>query len=260
MIDLNFSKEELGEARSNITAFIIDTVEAAGADGTVIGLSGGVDSALTAALAVEALGKERVRGLILPSEISSKENVEDAEELAELLEIEHEVLTIDPIVDALLETYGEAKGDKRAVGNASARIRAVLNYLVANHHNLIVLGTGNRSEILVGYYTKYGDGAVDCLPIGNLYKQQVRQMAEEVGVPYKIVNKTASAELWGEQTDEEEMGMSYDNLDTVLAMYINGGFSASATARALNLSEDTVERVREMSLASEHKRNMPPAP
>lgn len=260
MIDLNLSGEELEEARGHILTFISETVEGAGASGAVIGLSGGVDSALTAALAVEALGKTRVRGLILPSEVSSSENVDDAKELAEILGIEHEVLNIGPIMNSLLEAYPEAEGDRMAVGNASARIRAVLNYLVANHKDLIVLGTGNRSEILVGYYTKYGDGAVDCLPIGNLYKQQVRQMAEEVGVPDSIVNKTATAELWEEQTDEEEMGMSYDTLDAVLAMYVDGGFSSSATARALDLPGDTVEKVREMHRASEHKRNVPPAP
>ncbi len=134
----------------------------------------------------------------------------------------------------------------------------MLNYLVGNHEQALVLGTGNRSEALVGYYTKYGDGAVDCHPIAALYKQQVRQLAKHVGVPDDLAEKTASAEMWAGQTDADEMGMDYDTLDSILALHIDGGVPAAATADRLGVPLDVVETVREMYESSAHKRAMPP--
>ncbi|APW96829.1 NAD(+) synthetase [Halobiforma lacisalsi AJ5] len=260
MIDIRFSESELNRRRDHITAFIADRVDAAGADGAVLGLSGGIDSTLTAYLAVEALGPENVHGLVLPARVSGDENMSDAERVATDLEISYDVIEIEPIVDSLLSAYPDAEGDHVAVGNARARVRAVLNYLVANHENRLVLGTGNRSEAAVGYFTKYGDGAVDCHPIGNLYKAQVRQLARHVGVPEDLAAKTATAELWADQTDEEELGISYDTLDSILATHVDGPLSVAATARELEVDRETVEQVREMYERSEHKRSVPPAP
>ncbi|AGB33272.1 NAD synthetase [Natrinema pellirubrum DSM 15624] len=260
MIDLRFSESELERRHEHITSFIDDQVAAAGADGVVLGLSGGIDSTLTAYLAVEAIGTENVHGLVLPATVSSEENMSDAERVAQDLGISYDVLEVEPIVDAVLAAYPEAEGDREAVGNARARVRAVLNYLVANHEERLVLGTGNRSEAAVGYFTKYGDGAVDCHPIGNLYKGQVRQLARHVGVPEELAAKTATAELWADQTDEDELGISYDTLDSILATHIDGPLSVAATARLLEVDEDTVERVRGMYEGSAHKRTAPPAP
>ncbi|AXR79167.1 NAD+ synthase [Natrarchaeobaculum sulfurireducens] len=260
MIDLRFSEAELEQRRDHLTGFIREQADAAGADGAVLGLSGGIDSTLTASLAVEALGADGVHGLVLPAEVSSEDNMSDAERVAQDLEISYDVIAVEPIVETLLEAYPDADGDHVAVGNARARVRAVLNYLVANHENRLVLGTGNRSEAAVGYFTKYGDGAVDCHPIGNLYKAQVRQLARYVGVPEDLVEKTPTAELWAEQTDEEEMGMDYDTLDAILVTHIDGPLSVDATCRLLEVDEATVATVREMYEASEHKRTVPPAP
>ncbi|SFC65795.1 NAD+ synthase [Halobiforma haloterrestris] len=260
MIDIRFSESELNRRRDHITAFIADRVDAAGADGAVLGLSGGIDSTLTAYLAVEALGPENVHGLVLPARVSGDENMSDAERVATDLEISHDVIEIEPIVDSLLSAYPDAEGDHVAVGNSRARVRAVLNYLVANHENRLVLGTGNRSEAAVGYFTKYGDGAVDCHPIGNLYKAQVRQLARHVGVPEDLAAKTPTAELWADQTDEEELGISYDTLDSILVTHVDGPLSVAATARELEVDRETVEQVREMYERSEHKRSVPPAP
>ncbi|QCC58507.1 NAD+ synthase [Natrinema thermotolerans] len=260
MIDLRFSESELERQREHITSFIDERVAAAGADGAVLGLSGGIDSTLTAYLAVEAIGTENVHGLVLPATVSSAENMSDAERVAQDLGISYDVLEVEPIVDAVLAAYPEAEGDREAVGNARARVRAVLNYLVANHEERLVLGTGNRSEAAVGYFTKYGDGAVDCHPIGNLYKGQVRQLARHVGVPEELAAKTATAELWADQTDEDELGIGYDTLDSILATHIDGPLSVAATARLLEVDEDTVERVRGMYERSAHKRTAPPAP
>ncbi|RQG98319.1 NAD+ synthase [Natrarchaeobius oligotrophus] len=260
MIDLRFSEEELELQREHITDFIRDSVDAAGADGAVLGLSGGIDSTLTAYLTVEALGSESLHGLVLPATVSSDENMSDAERVARDLEIGYDVVEVEPIVDSLLSAYPEAEGDHEAVGNARARVRGVVNYLVANHENRLVVGTGNRSEAAVGYFTKYGDGAVDCHPIGNLYKQQVRQLARYVGVPNDLVEKTPTAELWADQTDEDELGIDYDTLDSILVAHVDGPLSVAATARLLEIEEKTVEKVRGLYERSEHKRLVPPAP
>ncbi|UPV75319.1 NAD+ synthase [Halorussus limi] len=261
MIDLRLSESELEARRNHLVEFIRDRADAAGTDRAVLGLSGGIDSTLTAYLAVEALGEENLHGLVMPGEVSREDNMSDAEWVAQELGIPYDVFEINPIVDQFLDAYTEAEGDQLAVGNARARTRGVLNYLVANHENALVLGTGNRSEALVGYFTKYGDGAVDCHPIGNLYKQQVRQLAAHVGVPEELVEKPPTAGLWAGQTDEEELGIDYDSLDAVLALNVDGPLSVAATARELgDVTEEQVRSIREMYERSEHKRRVPPAP
>ncbi len=267
-LDLTFSDAELERQRDHITSFISATFEAAGADTAVICLSGGIDSTLTSHLAVEALGASTVHGLVLPSTVNTDQNMSDAERVAsELLDIDYDVIEIRPVVEAFLEADpnvpAEAINDETvqmAVGNLRARIRAVFAYFVANREGGLVLGTGNRSEAAVGYFTKYGDGAVDCHPIGNLYKQQVRQLATFVGVPEELTAKTPSAELWDDQTDETELGVGYDTLDSVLALHVDGPLSKRATAEEIGVEESVVDDVRELSEASHHKRIVPPAP
>jgi NAD+ synthase len=260
-VDLRLSTAELDAHREHITSFITDTVDEAGADGAVLGLSGGIDSTLTAHLAVEALGEDRLHGLVMPSDVNRSENMSDAERLAELLDIEYDVIDIQPVVDAFVDAAPAGVADDRmALGNVRVRTRAVLNYFVANAESGLVLGTGNRSEAMTGYFTKYGDQAVDCNPIGNLYKLQVRQLARHVGVPDDYVEKEPSAGMWEGQTDEEEMGLGYDTLDHVLALHVDGPFSKAATVRTLDVPPETVERVVELVERSEHKRHTPPAP
>ncbi|EMA08488.1 NAD+ synthase [Haloferax denitrificans] len=258
--DLLLSDEELEAHREHITTFIEDTVGAAGADGAVIGLSGGIDSTLTAFLAVEALGKENLHGLVMPSVANDEDMMSDAEGVAEMLGIEYDVVEIQPIAETFFDTFPEAADDRMAAGNVYVRTRAVLNYFVANHENRIVLGTGNRAEAMTGYFTKYGDQAVDCNPIGNLYKQQVRQLAAHVGVPEDLVLQTPSAEMWSGQTDEGELGLTYDALDAILALHVDGPLSKSATVRHLGVTEEQVDRVVGLVEGSAHKRSMPPAP
>jgi len=260
-LDLTFSEAELDAHRDHITSFIESQLDAAGVDRAVIGLSGGIDSTLTSHLAVEALGEDAVHGLVMPSEVNREDNMSDAERIADdLLGIEYDVVEINPLVDAFLEAYPDVEGDQLAVGNLRVRCRAVLNYLVANHEDALVLGTGNRSEALVGYFTKYGDGAVDCHPIAPLYKQQVRQLASHVGVPEDLAEKTASAEMWAGQTDADEMGMDYDTLDSILALHVDGGVPKQATADHLGIPVDAVTQVRAMYETSAHKRQVPPGP
>jgi NAD+ synthase len=260
-VDLLFSEPELQARREHIVEFIADTVEAAGAEGAIIGLSGGIDSTTVAHLAVEALGPDRVRGLSMPSNVNPEADQTDAERVAESLDIEYDVIDVAPIVEAFVDAAPPAAADDRtALGNVRVRTRAVLNYFLANAGDRLVLGTGNRAEAATGYFTKYGDQAVDCNPIGNLYKCQVRQLARAVGVPEDLVTRTPSAGMWEGQTDETEMGLGYDELDAILAVHVDGPLSKSATRRTLGVPESAIERVVELYEQSKHKRAMPPAP
>jgi len=260
-LDMSLSEAKLEAHREQITEFIRTQLDAAGVDRAVIALSGGIDSTLTSHLLVEAVGAENVHGLVMPSEVNREANMSDAERVAsELLGVEYDVVVIEPIVDAFLDAYPDAADDRMAAGNLRVRVRAVLNYLVANHEDALVVGTGNRSEALVGYFTKYGDGAVDCHPIANLYKGQVRQLARHVGIPADLAAKTPSAGMWVGQTDEEELGLDYDTLDSVLALHVDGPLSVSATADHLGVPESVVERVGDLHAASAHKRRAPPGP
>ncbi|WP_247010207.1 NAD+ synthase [Halorientalis litorea] len=267
-LDLTLSEAELTAHREHITEFIRDQVDAAGVETAILGLSGGIDSTTTAYLAVEALGAENVHGLVMPSEANREENMSDAEHVAETLGMSYDVVEIEPIVDAFLDAVPGIDSDsdtetdalRMAVGNVRVRARGVLNYFYANREDAIVLGTGNRAEALVGYFTKYGDQAVDCNPIANLYKGQVRQLAKHLGVADDLAEKTASAEMWSGQTDETELGMDYDTLDSILALHIDGRLSKSVTAETLGVDPATVDRVRELYEGSAHKRRMPPGP
>ncbi len=260
-VELLFSRAELEARREHIVEFIVNMVEDAGADGAVIGLSGGIDSTTTAHLACEALGADAVHGLLLPSSVNPDDDETDAERVATALGIEYGTIEIEPIVDAFVDaTPGRTAADRTALGNVRVRTRAVLNYFVANAENRLVLGTGNRSEASTGYFTKYGDQAVDCNPIGNLYKCQVRQLARELDVPEDLVTRTPTAAMWEGQTDEAEMGLDYDDLDAILALHVDGPLSKHATMETLGVPEKSIDRVVELYEESAHKRSMPPAP
>ena len=266
-LDLRFDEDEIEERVDHLTEFIEEQVDSAGVDGALIALSGGVDSTATAYLAVEALGTDAVHGLILPKKVNKEENMSDAERVAEDLGISYDVLEIDSIVNEFLDVYDadttdESEGEwaGRYVGNTSARVRMTLNYLVGNDENKLVLGTGNRAELMTGYVTKFGDGGVDCNPLGNLYKQQVRQVATYLGVDEAIVQKTPTGGMVDYGTDEEEFGVGYNTLDAVLALHIDGGVPASTTARLTDTSQDDLDNIKQMYEQSEHKRSPPTTP
>jgi NAD+ synthase len=259
-LDLRLSESELEATRSRVVSFIADVVDDAGADGAVLGLSGGIDSTLTAHLAVEALGEEGLHGITMPAEVNDPDVMSDAERVAHDLGIEYDVVEIQPIAESVFDAFPAAADDRTAAGNVYVRTRAVLNYFVANAENRVVLGTGNRAEAMTGYFTKYGDQAVDCNPIGNLYKQQVRQLAAHVGVPRDLVMQEPTAGMWEGQTDAAEMGLDYDTVDAILAVHVDGGLSRAATARELDVPLEAVDRVVELHERSAHKRSMPSAP
>lgn len=230
-----------------ICDFIRGVVSSSGSTGVVLGLSGGVDSATVAYLCVRALGSERVFALIMPeTRVTPEQDVEDAINVAESLGMEYKLIEINDIVRVFKEKAGE--GSKIAEANLKPRIRMVLNYYHANSMNRLVAGTGNKSELMVGYFTKYGDGGVDFLPIGDLYKTEVFQLAAYLGVPRRIIEKKPSARLWPGQTDEEEMGISYAELDEILKLIEKGE----------RRDDEKFRRVVQMVERSRHKREMPP--
>ena len=253
--------EELERARREIVDFIRGEVEAAGAEGGVVGISGGIDSALTATLAREALG-DNLLALIMPERgVTRSSDVSDSRELASRLGIPCHVVEISGAVKAVtqgfpLDAFPE-ENRRLALANIKPRLRMVNLYLAANLSNRLVIGTGNKTELLLGYYTKYGDGGVDLLPIGGLYKTQVRALAKHVGVPEKIIRKIPSAGLWRGQSDEAELGMSYPDLDRILYALYEEKLTPEGAAERLGIGIEKVRAVEARVKANEHKRRMP---
>ncbi|CAI1492505.1 NH(3)-dependent NAD(+) synthetase [Thermococcus nautili] len=240
-----------------ITAFIREKVEEANAEGVVIGISGGIDSATTAYLAVRALGRERVLGLIMP--YYQNQDVEDAKLVCSSLGIECKEINIKPIVDSFVSQLG-FQPDRRSLGNIMARTRMVLLYAHANEKNCLVLGTSNRSEFLTGYFTKWGDGASDYAPLINLYKTEVWEIAKLIGVPERIIEKKPTAGLWEGQTDEDELGISYRLLDEILWRLVDLLKDKEEIAEELGIPIERVEYVENLVKRSEHKRRLPLGP
>ncbi|MFZ2456533.1 MAG: NAD+ synthase [Candidatus Altiarchaeia archaeon] len=260
MKKLLLGREELASCRKTIENSIRDYVRSSGASGAVLGLSGGIDSALVCKLACGSGIK--VHALIMPEDsISSERDVLDAVDLAKDCGVSYSMIKINKAVNAFDSSFpwGDYEPSRRtpALGNAKARVRMTYNYLAANCGNLLVLGTGNRTEILLGYATKYGDAGVDMQPIGALYKTQVRQMAACVGVPQRIIDKAPTAGLWTGQTDEGELGAKYEDMDRVLFFLAEENRSVSDTAKQAAVDEALVVRLRERMIRNEHKRALP---
>jgi len=232
--------------KKKIIFWIRKQLRDSGAKGIVMGLSGGVDSALVAALAKEALGKDRVLALILPCH-SQSVDLKDARLLANKLRIKTKMMDLSKIYDNLIKILPGA--GSLAKVNLKPRLRMLVLYYFANKLNYLVCGTGNKSEFMVGYFTKHGDGATDILPIGDLLKKEVRKLAKELGIPNRIITKPPTAGLWPGQTDEGEMGITYPELDDILERMEN--------KRRQVLPNKKVDKVRGMIKRSEHKRQGP---
>jgi len=241
-----------------IQAFIVHSIRESGRKGVVLGLSGGVDSALVAKLCADAIGPGRVLAVAMPDGKGGKD-LRDARKWAKALGIEFRVVGIGSIGTALEKRLNAFQADAIARGNLRARSRMAILYFIANTEDRVVMGTGNKSEALTGYFSKWGDGGVDFLPIGDLYKTQVKEMARYVGVPPEIVEKVPTAGLWPGQTDEGELGISYSELDRIL-LGIELQLEPEAISEKAGVPLDHVKYVQGLVAKSVHKRKMPLIP
>lgn len=251
---------DLERVTKKIEDFIRVQVGTSGTEGVVIGLSGGLDSTVCAYLAVRAIGKEKVLGLIMPEmEVTEPESLVDAMEVVESLGIEHRAVEIARVLNSFAITIGDYDiSAQKANGNLKARTRMCVLYYYANKMNRLVVGTGNRTELLLGYATKYGDTGVDILPLGNLYKDEVRALAKYLRIPENIIKKVPTAGLWKGQTDEGELGASYESIDKILRRYVDEHRDAEAIVRELNIDKETVTRIVSLVEKNKHKRALPP--
>ncbi len=235
-----------------IRRFISEYIGKTGHHGVVLGLSGGIDSAVGAVLARKELGKINAQCVFMPDDATPEEDHDHVKLLAETYDLNLKIQDITPIV-SVFQVHCTESPNLLALANIKARIRMILLYECANMGRLLVCGTSNKSELMVGYFTKYGDGGVDIMPIADLYKTQIWELARHLEMPAPIIDKPPSAGLFKGQTDEEELKMTYDALDIVLSG-IEQKFPDNAIAEAAGTSPAEVERIRTMVMANDHKR------
>jgi len=240
-----------------LTEFIRTETDRAGMSGVVVGISGGVDSAVSAALAATSLGQNRVLGVFMPHRTSSPESGRDAHLVADHLGIELLTVDITAMADSYLDTVSQCDNIRR--GNVLARSRMIVLYDQSAERDALVLGTGNKTERMLGYTTLWGDMASAINPIGDLYKTQVWQLAADLPLPKPVVDKPASADLWPGQTDEAELGFSYREADLVLHHFIDRGCRAAELER-MGFDPQLIRSVIERVEQTEFKRRMPLIP
>ncbi len=256
LLELDFS-----ETKIRICRFIKEYVENAGAKGIVLGLSGGIDSATIAALSSLAIGGENVLGLMLPeNENFNQKDVDDAKIVAEQFHLETQVCDMSNALKGIYDTIPVFdQSDKLCKGNIKARTRMIYLYYYANKQSRIVCGSSDKSEILMGYFTKWGDAAADIAPIMDLYKTQVRKLAIYLGISKELAQKPSTPALWPNQLAESELGIKYEKLDLIL-FGLERFMSPEQVAEELCIEKVLVDKVKSRWLVNEHKRRMPLAP
>ncbi|MFH0749104.1 MAG: NAD+ synthase [Candidatus Bathyarchaeota archaeon] len=252
---------DYAKVTEEIYNFIRKVVGIAHASGVIIGLSGGVDSSLIATLCVNALGSKKVLGIIMPTDFTPKEDLEDAGKLAEQLGVHTQFINIQQVCNILFKDLESDSNDSRqrmTRANVYARMRMIILYYFANLNNYLVVGTGDRSEALIGFFTKYGDGGADLFPIMHLYKTQVRELAQYLGVPEKISQKPSSPQLYPGHKATDEIPLDYDKLDPILIGLFDRKFDVRTVSNRTNVSLELVNEVLHRFDISKHKRDFPP--
>lgn len=245
---------DAGLAVGLLSGFIRDEVSKVGVRKLVLGLSGGIDSALSAFLAARAMGPENVTGVIMPYRLSNPQSEKDARAVAGACGVRFEVVDISPQVDAYFERFPDADNLRR--GNKMARERMTILYDHSAMLGALVVGTSNKTELLLGYGTLFGDMASAVNPIGDLFKTQVRQLSRFLGVPARVVDKAPSADLWAGQTDEEELGCAYETADAVLYRMIDCRFTPGELAEE-GFAPGLIDDIRRLVRRSQYKRRPP---
>lgn len=257
---LTVPKLDFKEAAEETCSFIKKIVSGAGAGGVVVGLSGGVDSSLVATLCVRALGKDKVLGVLMPVSFTPSQDMEDARELAKWLEIRTEFVNVQPISEAFFKELAiDQKGLKQRMpmANIRARIRMIVLYYYANANNYLVVGTGDRSEDLIGFFTKYGDGGVDFLPISHLYKTHVRELAKYLGIPDKVAYKPSSPQLYPCHKATDEIPIDYEILDLILVGLFDYKLTPEQVSQITKVPIDVTKETIHRYDISKHKRAYP---
>ena len=252
MIDLTINTDL---ARTILTGFIKTEITRAGFSRAVVGLSGGLDSAVSCYLAAEALGPENVLALRMPYKTSSQDSLEHAQMVIDALGVRSLTIPITEMVEPYLERFAEAGPVRR--GNVMARARMIILYDQSETFGGLVVGTGNKTEILLGYTTLYGDSANALNPIGDLYKTQLRQLSRAIGIPEPILEKAPSADLWSGQTDEGELGFTYEEVDKLLFLLVDQRYSPEDCVAA-GFDKPFVEAVVRRMQRNHFKRILPP--
>ncbi len=243
--------QDYSKISKSIEKYLLDEIEKTHSKGVILGLSGGVDSAVLAYICKNKL-KEKTVAIIMPdTEITPKSETEDAMKMISLTGIEYKLVDINPIVK---EYSMYLEPNEKSKGNLRARIRANILYYYANAKKYLVLGSSDKSEFMIGYFTKHGDGASDITPIISLYKLQIREIAKYLGVPEKVVSKKSSPHLWKEHEAENELGISYEEIDSVLYCLYEKKLSAAETEKITLIDKLTIQKIQILILNSEHKR------
>jgi NAD+ synthase len=256
VLELNFT-----EVEKRIRRFIKEYVNNAGAEGIVLGMSGGIDSGTVAALSSLSIGGEKVIGLMLPEkETYNPQDIDDAKFVAEKFGLKTQVCDITPVLEGFYKTIPVfAQEDRLCKGNIKARTRMIYLYYYANKLNKIVCGSSDKSETMMGYFTKWGDVAADISPLMDLYKTQVRKLAEHLGFPANLAAKPSTPALWPNQFAETELGIKYETLDLIL-YGLERFMTPEEISQQLSIQKTLVEEVKSRWLSVEHKRRLPLTP
>ena len=236
---------------STIENFLEEQMEKNHSEGLILGLSGGIDSAVLAYICKRKFPDKTIAIVMPDTAITPKIETEDALKMVSLTGIQYKLIDINPIVN---EYSMYLEPNERAKGNLRARVRTNILYYYANAKNYLVLGSSDKSEYLIGYFTKFGDGASDITPIVSLYKLQVREIAKYLGVPENVITKKSSPHLWKDHEAENELGVSYEEVDSILYCLFEKKLSAQETQELTGIEMSTIEKIQELNKNSEHKR------